>query len=55
MTYKSDCGSCRMGWAGPHAVTSAGGYSYSYDLNGNMLSGKAKTMQYDVENRLCSQ
>ena len=53
MTYKSDCGFMSYGvGAGPHAVTSAGGYSYSYDLNGNMLSGKGKIMQYDVENRL---
>lgn len=38
--------------AGPHALTSAGGYAYTYDANGNMLQGKNKNMEYDVENRL---
>jgi len=38
--------------AGPHAVTSAGSYSYQYDANGNMTSGKNKTLEYDVENRI---
>jgi RHS repeat-associated protein len=38
--------------AGPHAVTSAGGVTYTYDANGNMVIGKNKTLEYDVENRL---
>ncbi len=38
--------------AGPHALTSAGGYTYLYDSNGNMTQGKNKAMAYDIENRL---
>lgn len=53
MTYKSDTGVLTYGQnAGPHAVTSAGGYAYQYDANGNMTVGKNKTLEYDVENRL---
>jgi len=53
MVYKSDLGVMTYGQnAGPHAVTSAGGYTYQYDANGNMVAGKNKTMAYDVENRL---
>ena len=53
MLYKSDVGVMTYGLnAGPHALTSAGGYSYTYDANGNMVSGKNKTMEYDLENRL---
>ncbi len=53
MTYKSDLGVMTYGGgAGPHAVTSAGGYSYSYDANGNQITGKNKTLEYDVENRI---
>lgn len=55
MTYKSDVGVMTYGLnAGPHALTSAGGYSYQYDANGNMITGKNKTLAYDVENRLTS-
>lgn len=53
MTYKSGMGVMTYGLnAGPHALTSAGGYSYQYDVNGNMTVGKNKTLEYDVENRL---
>jgi len=53
MTYKSDLGVMTYGLnAGPHALTSAGGYAYQYDRNGNMIVGKNKTMEYDFENRL---
>ena len=55
MIYKSDVGVMAYGTgAGPHALTSAGGYNYQYDANGNMISGKNKTMEYDAENRLTS-
>ncbi|MFA6281950.1 MAG: RHS repeat-associated core domain-containing protein, partial [Candidatus Omnitrophota bacterium] len=55
MTYKSDLGVMTYGQsAGPHAVTTAGSYSFTYDANGNMTSGKGKTYVYDVENRLKS-
>jgi len=53
MTYKSDVGVMGYGVAaGPHAVTSAGGYAYQYDANGNRVSGKNKTFTYDAENRI---
>ncbi|MFA6217601.1 MAG: RHS repeat-associated core domain-containing protein [Candidatus Omnitrophota bacterium] len=53
MTYKSDLGVMTYGAsAGPHALTSAGGYAYQYDANGNMVVGKNKALGYDVENRL---
>ena len=42
------------GTAGPHAVTTAGANTYLYDANGNMTSGSARTLAYDVENRLTS-
>jgi len=42
-----------------HAVTSVGGYDYSYDANGNLITKTgmaqtARTMAYDEENRLIS-
>ncbi|MFH1232065.1 MAG: RHS repeat-associated core domain-containing protein [Planctomycetota bacterium] len=53
MTYKSDTGVMSYGQnAGPHALTSAGGYTYKYDANGNMIAGKNKILAYDIENRL---
>jgi hypothetical protein len=39
----------------PHAVSAAGGNSYSYDCNGNMTQravGSAYNLAYDAENRL---
>ena len=51
MTYKSDLGVMTYG-AKPHALTSAGGYTYTYDANGNMVVGKNKTLEYDLKNRL---
>lgn len=36
----------------PHAPTQAGSHSFTYDANGNMLTGLyGKTMAYDGENR----
>ncbi|MFA4889370.1 MAG: RHS repeat-associated core domain-containing protein [Candidatus Omnitrophota bacterium] len=61
MVYKSDVGIMSYGQGlspqgtvpdKPHALTSAGGYTYKYDANGNMAQGKNKTLEYDVENRL---
>jgi len=60
MTYKSDVGTMTYGEGlspqgtvpKPHALTSAGGYTYQYDANGNMVVGKNKTLSYDTENRL---
>ncbi len=39
------------GSAHPHAVTTAGSKSYTYDANGNMTSGADRTITYDHENR----
>ncbi|MBI5854033.1 MAG: VCBS repeat-containing protein [Nitrospirae bacterium] len=35
----------------PHAVSTAGSNSYTYDNNGNMLTGAGRTITYDFENR----
>jgi len=35
----------------PHAVTTAGSNSYTYDTNGNMNSGAGRTYTWDFENR----
>jgi len=61
ITYKSDIGSYTYPPSGggsvrPHAVTTAGSNSYTYDNNGNMLSrtenGTSYTQAWDEENRL---
>ncbi|MBI5745736.1 MAG: RHS repeat-associated core domain-containing protein [Nitrospirae bacterium] len=56
MTYNSQIGNYAYPASGttstrPHAVTSAGTNSYSYDANGNMTSNVGKTISYDFENR----
>jgi len=35
----------------PHAVTAAGGNSYTYDNNGNMLTGAGRTYTWNQENK----
>ena len=47
---KSDVGnySYGAGNAGPHAVTSAGGATYSYDANGNNTSGDGRSISYST-------
>jgi len=49
MTYNSQVGSYAYGTK-PHAVTSAGPYSYSYDTNGNMTSKNGVSIQYNYDN-----
>ena len=39
------------GDAGPHAVVSAGGNSYAYDDNGNMISGDGRTLTWTSFNK----
>ena len=39
------------GSAHPHAVTSDGTHTYTYDDNGNMKTGAGREIHYDVENR----
>lgn len=36
--------------ARPHAVTSAGSNTYTYDDNGNMLAGASRTMTWNTAN-----
>jgi RHS repeat-associated protein len=52
ITGKSDVGTYSYTGCGgrPHAVCSAGGNSYSYDANGNMLSGAGRTVNYTAFN-----
>ena len=53
ITNKSDVGSYAYGQnAGPHAVTAAGANSYTYDSNGNMMSGAGRTMTWTSFNQL---
>ncbi len=40
------------GYANPHAVTSLGSATYSYDQNGNLVSDGVKTYTWDYANRL---
>ncbi|NJN05954.1 MAG: RHS repeat protein [Rhodobacteraceae bacterium] len=47
---KSDVGSYSYG-SKPHAVTTAGGVSYTYDGNGNLISGDGRTNSYTVFNK----
>ncbi len=54
ITSKSDVGSFGYGAAHDHAVTSAGGQSYSYDQNGSMTGGAGRTLEWDAKNRLAS-
>ena len=58
---KSDVGTANYGYgsgnrsgagdAGPHAVVSAGGYTYAYDDNGNMTSGAGRTLTWTSFNK----
>jgi len=56
-SYGATAASCVAGTPAskPHAATSAGAASYTYDCDGNMLSGGGRTgMLWDTENRLTS-
>ena len=50
ISWKSDVGQYLYGGggAGPHAVSFAAGQAYSYDANGNQLSGDGRTLSYSV-------
>jgi len=39
---------------GPHAVSAAGSFSYTYDNNGNTLTGSGETLSYDKIGRRLS-
>ena len=40
------------GDAGPHAVTTAGSDTYTYDANGNQLSGAGRSLTYTAFNKV---
>ena len=46
ITNKSDVGDYTYGGAGPHALTSAGSETYTYDANGNNVGGDGRTIEY---------
>ena len=50
ITWKSDVGTYSYGTgdSGPHAVTRAGGVSYSYDANGNQTDSDFRTITYSI-------
>ncbi|MBI5756780.1 MAG: RHS repeat protein, partial [Nitrospirae bacterium] len=50
MTYNTQIGNYTYGTK-PHAVTQAGGNTYTYDANGNMTGGGGRTIIYDYDNR----
>ncbi len=55
ITSKSNVGAYSYGDpAHKHAATQAGSALYSYDANGNMLSGPGKSLAWDGENRVSS-
>jgi len=56
ISWKSDVGtySYGAGPAGPHAVTQAGGKTYSYDINGNQTSGDGRDITYTVFDKAAS-
>ncbi len=46
ITNKSDVGGYTYGGSRPHAVTQAGANTYTYDGNGNMLTGAGRTLTW---------
>jgi len=56
MTFNSQVGTYTYPDSGassvrPHAVSTAGANSYTYDANGNMVNGAGRILIYDYENR----
>ena len=54
ITYNSRLGSYSYpaaGQARPHAVASAGANAFTYDPNGNMLSGPGRSIEWNADNR----
>jgi RHS repeat-associated protein len=54
ITANSRLGAYTYGTAHPHAVTTAGGNTYTYDGAGLMTSGAGRTLTWDGDNRLAS-
>ncbi len=46
MSYGYPAGSPR-----PHAVSTVGGQSYTYDLNGNLVSGGGRSYSWNADNQ----
>ena len=53
ITNKSDVGNYSYGTR-PHAVTQAGSDTYTYDANGNQLTGAGRTLTYTAFNKVAS-
>ncbi len=53
ITFKSDVGNYLYGQngAGPHAVTTAGANTYTYDANGSMITGAGRTTAWTSFNK----
>lgn len=51
MTFNSRVGDYTYNPSHPHAVYAAGTNTYSYDFNGNMTGGEARTFAWDYDNR----
>jgi RHS repeat-associated protein len=51
LTFKSDVGSYAYAGGKPHAVTQAGPFSYTYDPNGNQLTGPGRGVGYTSFNK----
>ena len=54
ITNKSDVGAYTYGSTRPHAVTRAGSDTYTYDANGNQLTGAGRTLTYHPFNKVKS-
>ena len=56
ISWKSDIGNYTYGanGAGTHAVTNAGGVTYSYDINGNQTSGNGRNISYTVFDKVAN-
>ena len=54
ITNKSDVGAYTYGSTRPHAVTRAGTDTYTYDKNGNQLTGAGRTLTYHPFNKVKS-
>lgn len=52
ITNKSDVGNYTYSGYGPYAVSSAGSKNYTYDLNGNMLTGGTQTYDWTTFNQV---
>ncbi|MBT4936675.1 hypothetical protein HON22_02045 [Candidatus Peregrinibacteria bacterium] len=52
MTFRTDAGAYAYNASHPHAVSSVGDISYTYDASGNMRTRGDASMEWDIKNRL---